>query len=83
MKKYAISLPDHQAEAIERIRRHRGVPRSRVIQQALDLYLKSEQAHEEAVRAYEASYRAMPEDPADAEAFAKAAAEVLGAEDWT
>lgn len=83
MKKIAITLPDYQAEAIERIRIWRGVPRSRVIQRALELYLASQQAVEEAERAYEAGYRAFPEDPADAEAYARAAAEVLGPEDWT
>jgi metal-responsive CopG/Arc/MetJ family transcriptional regulator len=83
MRKIAISLPDHQAEAIERIRRRRGVPRSRVIQQALELYLASEQAREEAERAYEAGYRAIPEDPADARSYARATAAVLGHEDWT
>jgi metal-responsive CopG/Arc/MetJ family transcriptional regulator len=82
MKKIAITLPDYQAEAIERIKHHRGVPRSRVIQQALDLYLASRQAIEEAEAAYEAGYRAIPEDPTDAEAYARMAAEVLGKEDW-
>lgn len=83
MKKIAITLPDYQAEAIERIRHQRGVPRSRVIQQALDLYLASQQAVEEAERAYEAGYQAIPENPAEAQTYARAAAEVLGHEEWS
>jgi len=83
MKKMIVSLPDHQVEAIDRIRAWQRVPRSRVIQHALDLYLTSPRMVEEAERAYEAGYRAIPEDPADAEAYARAAAEVLGEEDWT
>jgi metal-responsive CopG/Arc/MetJ family transcriptional regulator len=82
MRKYAISLPDYQADAIERIRHHRGVPRSRVIQQALELYLKSEQARDEADEIYAAGYRAFPEDAAEIEALTRTAAEVLEPEDW-
>ena len=83
MKKVAITLTDHQAEAIDRIRHQRGLARSQVIRQALDLYLASKQAVEEAERAYEAGYRAIPENPAEAEGYARAAAEVLGREEWT
>lgn len=39
MKKFAISLPDHQAAAVEKIRRKMRIPRSRVIQSAIDRYL--------------------------------------------
>jgi metal-responsive CopG/Arc/MetJ family transcriptional regulator len=83
MKKIAISLPDYQVEAIERIKHHRGVPRSRVIQQALDLYLASEQAAQEADEIYEAGYRAKPENLAEIEAYTRMAAEVLEPEDWS
>ena len=83
MKRIAITLPDYQAEMIERISRYRGVPRSRVIQQALDLYLASRQASDEADEIYEAGYRAIPENPTEIEAYARMAANVLGPEDWT
>ncbi|MGD9891600.1 MAG: CopG family ribbon-helix-helix protein [Dehalococcoidia bacterium] len=82
MKKIAITLPDHQAEAIERIRSQRGVPRSRVIQQALDLYLASQQAIEAADDAYEAGYRAYPERLSEIEAYTRTATETLTPEDW-
>jgi hypothetical protein len=32
---------------------------------------------------YEAAYREMPEDPAEIDAYVRAAAEVLGEEDWS
>ncbi|MGQ0569097.1 MAG: ribbon-helix-helix protein, CopG family [Armatimonadota bacterium] len=80
MKKVAISLPDDQAEAIEQIRRKERIPRSRVIQHAIALYL-SERGHHRAIRAYEQGYRRQPEGR-EAEAFGRATAEVLGREDW-
>ena len=58
------------------------MPRSRVIQQALDLYLTSHEVVEEADRAYEAGYRAKPEHPDETDAFARISSEVLAPEDW-
>lgn len=81
MRKIAITLPEDQARAIERIRKRRKIPRSRVIQQAIAYYLSEESQHT-AVRRYEEGYRRMPEDPAEAEAYARMAAEVLEPEDW-
>lgn len=80
MKKVAITIPEDQAKAIEVIRRQRRIPRSRVIQQAIALYLE-EQGSVEAVRAYEEGYRRRPEG-GEAKAFAAAVAEVLEDEDW-
>ncbi len=81
MRKIAITLPEDQARAIERIRRKRKIPRSRVIQQAVAYYLSEEKQHT-AVRQYEEGYRRMPEDPAEAAAYVRMAAEVLEPEDW-
>lgn len=81
MKRIAISLPDHQAEAVEEIRRRRKIPRSRVIQEAVDLYFR-DQARTRDVWAYVEGYRKHPERASDAVGYAKAAAEVLGPEDW-
>ena len=80
MKKITISLPDRQAREIERIRRARRIPRSRVVQRAIDLYL-TEEGRSLAVRRYEEGYRRRPER-AESAAFAKAAASVLGVEEW-
>lgn len=80
MKRFAISLPDHQAKAVERIRRFRNVPRSRIIQEAIDRYV-AEEDEREAIRRYVEGYRRIPESAADA--YAQMAAEVLGHEDWS
>lgn len=73
-------MPDRQAREIERIRRERRIPRSRVVQSAIDLYL-IDQGRGLAVRRYEEGYRRRPER-AESEAFAKAAAGVLEVEEW-
>lgn len=80
MKRWAISLPDDLADALERVRRKERIPRSRLIQRAIALYL-SERGRYQAIRAYEDGYRRIPEG-ADTEVYAQAAAEVLEAEDW-
>lgn len=80
MRKIAISLPDAQADAVERIRRRKRIPRSRVIQQALDLYLR-EVAKQPAIRAYVEGYQRHPEGR-EAGAFARAAARALSREGW-
>ena len=82
MKKIAITLTDHQAAAIERVRQLRGVPRSRVIQRAVDLYLASQELLEAADQAYEAGYRAQPERVVEAETSTHLAGEVLTPEEW-
>ena len=81
MRKIAITLPEDQARAIERIRKKKRIPRSRVIQEAVAFYL-SEETLQAAARLYEEGYRRMPEDPAEAEAYAGMVAEVLEPEDW-
>jgi metal-responsive CopG/Arc/MetJ family transcriptional regulator len=82
MRKIAITLPEYQAEAIERVRHQRGVPRSRVIKQALDQFLASQEAIDQADEAYEAGYRAKPERLSEVEAYTRMAAEVLTPEEW-
>ncbi len=81
MKKLAITLSADQAEAIEKIRRRRRVPRSRVIQEAVTRFLETE-GFSSRVQSYEAGYRRVPEDPGEARAFAKAGAVALPVEDW-
>jgi metal-responsive CopG/Arc/MetJ family transcriptional regulator len=82
MRKIAITLPEDQAEAIEKIRRRQRIPRSRIIQQAVARYL-AERREFEAVKAYEEGYRRKPERVAEAEALAKATAATMEAEDWS
>jgi len=81
MKKIAITLPVDQAEAIERIRRRRRIPRSRVIQEAVAAFLEA-QGLSSQVQSYEAGYRRVPEDAAEARALAATAAATLPIEDW-
>ena len=78
----SVTLPEDQMRAVERIRRKERIPRSRVIQHALSLYL-GHAGMDEAVRAYEEGYRRKPERPDSVEAYARAATEVLDSEDWT
>jgi metal-responsive CopG/Arc/MetJ family transcriptional regulator len=80
MRRWAISLPDDLADAMERLRRKERIPRSRLIQRAIALYL-SERGRYQAIRAYEDGYRRIPEGT-EAEAYAQAAAQVLEEEDW-
>ena len=80
MKKIAISLPDYQAAAIERIRRKSRTPRSRVVQRAIDRYLAQEGLFDE-IRRYEAGYRRTPER-AEMAAYSRVAVSVLTSEKW-
>ena len=80
MKKFAISLPNHQAAAVEKIRRKMRIPRSRVIQSAIDRYLVLEGLSDE-IRRYADGYRRRPER-AEAVGYAKAAAAALAQEKW-
>lgn len=80
MKKIAITLPDAQADAIERIRTNERVPRSRVIQEAVALYL-AQRSRRRAIRRYERGYLEVPERD-EAESYALASREVLGNEEW-
>lgn len=66
---------------LERVRRRQRVPRSRVIQHALSFYFSQTGLSEE-VTAYEAGYRRQPERDTALEGYARAAAEVIGTEDW-
>ena len=80
MKKIAISLPDHQARAIEVLRRKRKMPRSRLISEAVSVYL-AEREYSRIARAYIDGYRRHPEGR-EAEAYVRIAPEVLEPEDW-
>ncbi|MGH9257899.1 MAG: hypothetical protein ACRD3C_25345 [Vicinamibacterales bacterium] len=81
MSKIAITIPDAQMRVLERVRRKHRLPRSRVVQQALSFYFAQAGLSEE-VSAYEEGYRRKPERTADVEGYARAAADVLGREDW-
>lgn len=81
MTKIAVTIPDDQMRTLERFRRRQRLPRSRVVQQALSFYFAHAGLSAEA-SAYEEGYRRQPESGAEAEAYARAVADVLGTEDW-
>jgi hypothetical protein len=82
MSKIAVTIPDDQMRTLERLRRRRRLPRSRIVQQALRFYFAHEGLSEEA-SAYEEAYRRRPEPEPDLQSFAGLAAEALGREDWS
>jgi hypothetical protein len=81
MTKIAVTIPEEQMRALERARRQQRLPRSRVIQNALALYF-AQSGLAEQIRAYEDGYRRKPERGREFDAYAHAAAEVLGTEEW-
>jgi metal-responsive CopG/Arc/MetJ family transcriptional regulator len=82
MSKIAITIPEDQMRALERLRRKRRLPRSRIVQQALRFYFAHEGLTEEAA-AYEDAYRRVPEREPELQSLAALAAEALGGEDWS
>jgi len=71
--KVAVSLPDEIFQRLERARRRRRLTRSAAVQLAVDHWL-TQLEHERAVSEYVAGYRRIPEEPADAAAWAAAEA---------
>ena len=82
MTKITITIPEAELRALESIRRRQRIPRSRLIQHAVSFYLGHTDLSED-VRAYEKGYRRQPEQERTLDAYARAAAEVLGREEWT
>ena len=82
MRKIAVTIPDEQMRTLERVRRQRRLPRSRIVQHALGYYFAQTGLAED-VKAYEENYRRKPERVADAQSYARAAAEFLESEDWS
>jgi len=80
--KFTVSIPWKEYDEMEAVRKKAGVTRSAFILETLSAW-KNARRRENAIRQYVAGYRETPEDPALAEALARAAAEILPAEDWT
>jgi metal-responsive CopG/Arc/MetJ family transcriptional regulator len=73
-KRIAISLPDDLYKRMERVRRSRRVPRSRLVQEAIGDYVgRTDEAELE--RAYFEGYRRFPDDDEDFRAMERAAIE--------
>jgi metal-responsive CopG/Arc/MetJ family transcriptional regulator len=80
--KFTVSIPWKEYDEMEAVRKKAGVTRSAFILEILSAW-KDARRRESAIRSYVAGYRRTPEDSALAEALARAAAEILPAEDWT
>jgi len=65
--KVAVSIPDALYDAVEGARRHSGMSRSAVVQEALRAWLRRE-VDAQLVRDYEAGYRTHPEEASEIEA---------------
>lgn len=73
-KRIAISLPDDLYRRLERVRKGRRVPRSRLVQEAIGDYVgRTDEAELEKV--YFEGYRRFPDDDEDFRAMEKAAIE--------
>ena len=79
--KIAVSLPKETLRQVERTRKERGLARSKVILQALQLWLDRLEESEK-IAQYEAGYRRVPEDRAALKAYERAAVGSLSKESW-
>ena len=80
--KFTVSIPWKEFDEMESIRKKAGVTRSAFFLGAFRAW-KDARRREDEVKRYLTGYRAKPEESALAEALARAAAEILPAEDWT
>ena len=79
--KITVSLPKETLRQIEHARREQGLARSKVILQAIRLWLDHLAEAEEVAR-YEAGYHKVPEDLASLKAYERAASASLSKESW-
>ena len=79
--KIAVSLPKETLRQVERTRKERGLARSKVILQALQLWLDRLEESEK-VAQYEAGYRKVPEDRVSLKAYEHASGDAFSKESW-
>ena len=79
--KIAVSLPKEILRQVERARGEKGLARSKVILQALRLWLDRLEEAEQVTR-YEAGYRKLPEDRVSLKAYERAETQSLSKESW-
>lgn len=80
--KISVSVPPDLFARLEGQRKKRGWTRSRVIQEAVEHWLRSGEV-ERARAAYIAGYLREPEDAGDSQALLRAQLEGVEPEDWT
>lgn len=79
--KFAVSMPEGQFNEIEMIRLKEGLSRSKVIFEAVELWMKSKMM-EKQIRKYEDGYRDMPESPQDIQGWENASLGTFSDEGW-
>lgn len=79
--KFAVSMPEGKFKEIEMIRLKEGLSRSKVIFEAVDLWMKSKMM-ENQIRKYEEGYRNMPERPQDIKGWENASLVTFSDEGW-
>lgn len=79
--KFTVSMPEGQFNEIEMIRLREGLSRSKVIFEAVELWMKSKMM-ENQVRKYEDGYRDMPESSQDIQGWEKASLGTFSDEGW-
>ncbi|MBI5373940.1 MAG: ribbon-helix-helix protein, CopG family [Candidatus Schekmanbacteria bacterium] len=79
--KIAISLTEEEFKEVEKLRKERGINRSKLIAEAVSLLNKKSRT-DELLRKYEEGYKKKPEDLQELKGFQKASMDVLNEEDW-
>ena len=79
--KFAVSMPEGQFNEIEMIRLKEGLSRSKVIFEAVELWMKSKMM-ENQIRKYEKGYRDLPESPQDIQGWENASLATFSDEGW-
>jgi metal-responsive CopG/Arc/MetJ family transcriptional regulator len=79
--KIAVSIPDKDFKKLEKMRKEKGISRSRLFVEAFRL-LQETSDHKKDIRKYAEGYRKFPEDTRELEAWEKAAISVFSPDDW-
>jgi metal-responsive CopG/Arc/MetJ family transcriptional regulator len=79
--KFAVSLPNKEFQELEKYRKKRGVSRSKLVLEAIQVW-KEAKEKERLVRIYEEGYRKSPEKLPDLEGWEKASLNIFSHGDW-
>jgi metal-responsive CopG/Arc/MetJ family transcriptional regulator len=79
--KVAVSLPEAQFQAVEKVRKKLGRSRSSLIAEALGAWLEA-QKKKEKIRRYIAGYKRHPETSKEIKEAASISEEALSKEEW-
>jgi len=79
--KVAVSLPQEEFRAVERLRKKLEISRSALITEAIRYWLEAKQKEED-IRRYIEAYQKHPETPEEYAGFEEIARGVLASEEW-